>query len=97
MLKLYAPGNDSQARKTLIDGFEILRVRMETEAKLTEVDPDDFGGYVPAPLIMNPSIAMLDKFIERSMGGRRDGLTIKWIIGNETFVFDPWTGELKNA
>jgi hypothetical protein len=94
MLKIYAPGNESQARKTLIDGFEIVRTRIETESKINEIDPDKFGGYVPAPFKINASVVTLDRFIERSMGGQRDGLTIRWTIGDTTWAFDPWTGAL---
>jgi len=94
MLKTFLPNSESQARKTMMDAFDLLSARMETEKGLEEIDPEDFGGYIPAPLTMSPSIVSLDRFIERSMGGSRDGLTITWSIHGDTWVFDPYTGAL---
>jgi len=94
MLKVFAPGSDSQARKTLMDGFEILKTRAEVEESLDQIDDNEFGGYVPAPLSMNTSIVTLDQFIQRGMGGERDNLKIKWVLNGVTWVFDPWTGDL---
>lgn len=95
MLTNFLPGSDSQARKTLIDSFEIVRTRIEANAKLKEIDPDDFGGYEPAQLKIQESFPSLDNFIRRRMGGEREGLRIKWTLKGIAYFFDPWTGELK--
>jgi hypothetical protein len=94
MLKIFMPESDSQARKTLMDGFEILRARVEAEKSLEEINKEEFGGYIPAPLSMKTPIVSLEHFIQRSMGGERDGLQIKWVLNGVTWVFDPWTGNL---
>lgn len=94
MLKTYMPGSDAHARKTLMDGFEAIRHKKEAEDSLQEIDPEDFGGYMPAPLTINAAISTLDNFIRKRMGGERKDLTIKWGIGGSGWVFDPWTGTL---
>ena len=95
MLLNFMPGSDSQARKTLMDSFEIIRARREANDKLQEIDPYDFGGYQPAQLHIKDTLPSLDTFIRTRMGGERDGLSIKWVLGGVTYLFDPWTGELK--
>lgn len=95
LLVSFMPEDNGQARKTLIDSFNVVRARTEASQKLQKIDPDDFGGYEPAPLKIYESFPSLDSFIRKRMGGERDGLRIKWILNGVTFYFDPWTGELK--
>lgn len=97
MLKTYMPGSEAHARKTLMDGFEAIRHKMEAEESIQEIDPEDFGGYLPAPLTINAAISTLDNFIKKRLGGEREGLTIKWRIGDSGWVFDPWTGTLSRS
>ena len=94
LLTLYMPGSDAQVRKTMMEGFETIKSKVEAEKKLKDIDKAEFGGFVPAPLTITPSIITLDKFIERSMGGKREGLVIKWDLQNVVWVFNPWTGDL---
>jgi hypothetical protein len=94
LLKTYLPGSDAHARKTLMDGFEAIRHKKEAEASIKDIDPKDFGGYIPAPLTINAAISTLDNFIRKRMGGERKDLIIEWRIGESVLVFDPWTGDL---
>jgi hypothetical protein len=80
-----------------MEGFEILRTKAETKERIEAVDPDEYGGFVPAPLVVSDIMVTLDNFIQRSMGGERVGLTIQWVIGGVTWIFDPWTGELRQG
>ncbi len=95
MLQGYQPGVESQARKTLLDSLELIKARIDSKEHIKKVDEKDFGGYKPAPLIINESIPGLDVFIRDRMGGRREGTSIFWIIDEVKWVFNPWNGELK--
>jgi len=94
MLKTYMPGSDAHVRKTMMDGFEAIRLKKEVEESLEEIDQDSFGGYIPAPLTINAAISTLDNFIRKRMGGERKNLVIEWHIRGVKWVFDPWTGNL---
>jgi len=94
LLANFMPDSDAHVRQVLMDGFEIVRNRIEANKMVEDIDEEDFGGYNPAPLIINENLETLDRFIHRRMGGKREGLTIKWTIGDRAWVFDPWTGEL---
>ncbi len=90
---------DSTARKTLADGFNLLKNRFEIKQRLKNNRPDieDFGGYIPAPLMLSETISTLDNFIEKQMGGHRNGLMIEWIIGGVKWMYDPVGGILSNS
>jgi hypothetical protein len=96
MLNNFLPGSEAHVRKVLMENFETIKAKVETREKIEEVDPDEYGGFVPAPLVVSDALVTLDNFIVRSMGGERVGLTIQWVVGGVTWVFDPWTGELRN-
>ena len=78
-----------------MDGFTMLKIKKEVREKIEDVDIEDYGGYEPAPLLVSDNMVTLDTFIRRSMGGKRVGLTIYWVINQATWVFDPWTGSLE--
>lgn len=62
--------------------------------KTKNIDYENFGIYVPAPLTINDSIPSLDRFIEKRMGGKRVGVKIQWQLNGMVWSFDPWTGNL---
>jgi len=95
MLQRYQPGVESQARKTLLDSFNLIKTRIDSKEHIKNVDEDAFGGYKPAPLVVNDSIPGLDIFIRDKMGGRREGTSIVWMVDDVKWVFNPWNGELK--
>jgi hypothetical protein len=68
---------------------------MEANEKLQEIDEEEFGGYPPAPMVIQETFATLDNFIRKRMGGERVGLRIRWILNGEHWFFDPWSGELQ--
>ena len=94
VLKSFDPALDSHARKTLLEGFEKIRQRMEANKKLESVSEGDFGGFKPAPLVINQDFYSLDNFIRKRMGGERDGLLIKWQFQGKVWTYHPWTGSL---
>ncbi len=82
--KLVAKTNMSN-RGMLMEGFDIIRARLEAKEKYGE-------GMVP---VFNTEGRMwLDDLIARRLGGVRDGLRVKWDIGQVSYFFDPYDGRL---
>lgn len=94
MLKNFDPSLDSQVRKTLIEGFEKVRNRIEANDKIKSMPTEYFGRFKPAKLQINNELYSLDNFIRKRMGGERDGLVIKWHLQGQVYTYYPWTGEL---
>jgi hypothetical protein len=79
-------GSDGQARKLLVEGFELIQKRREYNAVLKEergidLDVDSMRGWV-------------DNMIERQLGGRRHGDKIKWSTKDGEIMFDPISGDI---
>lgn len=91
-------GGDSTVRQALIEGFEMIRNHQIChEAQLTAHEsPEDFGGYLPAR-VPDPEdqITWLDSFVNRRLGGRREGLFVVWELAEGKYQMDPWTCEIK--
>lgn len=85
-------------RRTLLDGFEMVkrRLQLDIELKARRVDEELYGGFLPpkAPSAAG-NITWLDSFIERRLGGKRDGLTIIWELSEGKYRMDPWSCKLE--
>lgn len=68
------------------EGFEMLRKRHEV---LGKVDTRD-----GLSLSTIDNHTWLDDLIERRLGGKRDGLSIVWVLDNSEYRYDPFTGKL---
>ena len=81
----------SMTRRTLLEGFEMLKRRQQTLDSL-EVDEDAYGGFPPAPLSdPNEQVTWVDRFIMNRLGGVREGLFIVWEISEGKYRLDPWS------
>jgi hypothetical protein len=93
-------GGQSTVRQTLIDGFTMVKNHLEyhNASLASQSAVEDFGGFPPA-VAPNPSEHMtwLDTFIDRNMGGRREGLHIVWNIPEGKFRYDPWSSKLEKV
>lgn len=93
-------GGQSTVRQTLLDGFEMIKNHLEyhNASLASRSKIEDFGGFPPA-LAPNPNDHMtwLDTFIDRNMGGRREGLTIVWTLPEGKFRLDPWSCKLEKV
>lgn len=91
-------GGQSTLRQTLLDGFEMVKNHTDYyNASLAgQTELEEYGGYPPA-VAPNPDEHMtwLDFFIDRQMGGRREGLTIVWELPEGKFRLDPWSCKLE--
>ena len=77
---------DCDYKKLLSEGFEIIRKRVEAAGRAHasgQASPINITGRM-----------WLDDLIERRLGGKRDGLRVKWVIKDTTYYFDPFTGKL---
>lgn len=84
-------GGHSMARRTLLEGFEMLKRRQETLSSL-QTNEDYYDGFVPAPLAdPNEHVTWVDRFIINRLGGRREGLYIVWEIPEGKYRLDPWS------
>jgi hypothetical protein len=89
-------GDQSMTRKTLLEGFDMLKKRQETLQAMGKIDLDDFGGFYPASLRdITDQITWVDRFITNRLGGRREGLLVVWEIPEGKYQMDPWTCKLE--
>lgn len=76
-------------REMLIEGFNIVKTRIEIMEKCKEkaegsgIQPIQIDGHM-----------WLDDLITRRLGGKRDGLRIRWDLQEGSYFFDPFTGKL---
>ena len=83
--KITVPVHGANSRDLLIEGFTLIRNRMEVFDKVEDgqLSPVDLGGKM-----------WVDDLIKRKMGGVRDGLKVIWELKEGIFKFDPFTGKL---
>ena len=100
MVSIPQSGGQSTLRRTLLDGFEIIKNHKKyRQASLASVEmKEEFGGFQPA-VAPDPDghHTWLDTFIMRNMGGRREGLYIVWDLPEGKFKLDPWTCQLEKV
>lgn len=72
-------------RTLLIKGLTTIRNRMEAIQKFGDVGRKVFNidGH-----------SWVDDLIARRLGGKRDGLRVRWDLSEGTYFFDPFTGKL---
>lgn len=89
-------GGQSMTRKTLLEGFDMLKKRQETLQAMGKVDLDDFGGFYPATLRdITDQITWVDRFVTNRLGGKREGLYVVWELPEGKYQMDPWTCKLE--
>ena len=100
MVTIPQTGGQSTVRRTLLDGFEMLKSAQELyeESLATQTMEEEYGGFLP-PVAPNPADhhTWVDTFIDRNMGGRREGLSIVWELPEGKFKLDPWTCKLEKV
>ncbi len=87
--KKYAVEGESSIdyKKLLMEGFSIVKARTEAAKKIEAIDlkiqPINLEGHM-----------WLDDMIRRRMGGKRDGLRVRWDLEDGTYFFDPFACKL---
>jgi hypothetical protein len=91
MVKPFKPGSGTLHRKAIEEGFEEIK-------KQLCIQNIDYGGdenYKPAKVNLEPQKHWLDKFVEESLGGYRDGLKIKWVLADGSIcTWDPFENKV---
>ena len=93
-------GGQATIRETLLDGFKMVKNHLEyyNASMASQSAIDEYGGFPPA-LAPNPDDhrTWLDTFIDRNMGGHREGLFICWDLPEGKFRLDPWSCKLEKV
>jgi hypothetical protein len=76
----------SSAQEVLTEGFQLIKRRQEAFEKLKN---EGLDSKVPLICDIEKTRFNVDGFIENSLGGKRIGLRIRWVIREGTFEFDP--------
>ncbi len=72
----------------LIKGFEMVKRRIESAERIKNKQIDAM------PIFSTERHLWLDDLIERRLGGRRDGLRIKWELHGVVYFYDPFLKKL---
>lgn len=92
---------DQNSYQILIEGFDLIKTRMEMMHKATQLadatDEDD--ELLPerikwSLLDIDKQYFSIDTFIKNSLGGKRKGLRIRWEVPEGAYEFDPYTKKL---
>ena len=96
-----AKNRDLTTKQILIEGFELVKKRMDLAAKMkeqSEMDdedddllPDRFRWELFDP---DSQVMHVDKLIKQELDGKRKGLRIRWDLEDGIFEWDPFTGKL---
>lgn len=93
-------GGQSILRKTLLEGFEMVKSHHEFHKASLEAHSmeEEYGGYLPA-LAPSPDDhkMWIDKFVNDRLGAKREGLYIIWEIPEGKYKFDPWSCSLEKV
>jgi hypothetical protein len=91
-------GGQSMTRRTLLEGFNMVKRRKETLREISNDEETEYGGWFPAPLLdPDEQVTWLDRFIENRLGGKREDLFITWEVSEGKYRLDPWTGILEKV
>lgn len=76
----------SSAQEVLTEGFQLIKRRLDVFEKLKN---EGLDSRVPLICDIEKTRFNVDTFIENSLGGKRVGLRIRWILREGIFEFDP--------
>ena len=96
-----ADSRDITSKRIMIEGFDLVKVRMELAAKAkeqAEQDEDD-EDLLPERLkwgLFDPDSQYfhVDKLIKQEFDGKRKGLRVRWELEEGNFEYDPYIGKL---
>ena len=96
-----AISRDLTAKQLLVEGFFLVKTRMELAGKMKEAAEleDDDEDLLPERLKwelfdIDSQYFHVDALIRRELGGFRKGLRVRWDIKEGTFEFDPFECKL---
>lgn len=96
-----ARSRDITVRSLLIEGFDLVKQRMELARSAMEIsDQEDEDDLVPEKIRwglfnVDDQYFHVDGLIKKEMGGgKRRGLRVRWELEDGIFEFDPYKAEL---
>lgn len=93
--KISSYSSDISMRSKLLEGFEQVKSQKKVWDNLKNaLDADEYGSNLPSVNIDDFTMPV-DRIIKHRLGGKREGMTVTWILGDKKIVFDPFTKELK--
>lgn len=99
--KVTANSRELSSRQVLLDGFKLVKTRMDlVEKAKNDVDEDeDDDELLPERLKwqlfdVNAQRFHIDRFIEQRLDGKRKGLRIEWSLTEGVFQYDPFENKL---
>lgn len=84
--KVIGQDGGSSAQEVLTEGFQLIKRRQEAFEKLKI---EGLDSKVPLICDIEKTRFNVDTFIENSLGGKRTGLRIRWVLKEGVFEFDP--------
>jgi len=84
--KIIGEDGGSSAQEVLTEGFQLIKRRQEAFEKLKN---EGLDSRVPLICDIEKTRFNVDTFIENSLGGKRIGLRIRWVLKEGIFEFDP--------
>jgi len=80
-------------RGMMIEGFDIVKSRIEAAEKYESGIPL-FGNCEKTKIFNIEGKMWLDDLITRCLGGKRDGLRVRWDLAEGVYFFEPYTGKI---
>lgn len=84
-------------REMIIDGFDVIKkYKSVVDLAVQGVKPIEINGIEMSPpsLISDDPTSWVDALIMRWMGGKREGLRVKWELGEYDYLYDIYQHKL---
>jgi hypothetical protein len=82
-------------RDLLVEGFDQVKEQNKVWNELHDALEDDEYSVTLPRVNINDFHMPVDRLIKIRLGGKRDGLTVVWVINGKKYAFDPYTCEFK--
>ena len=90
-----AVSEDVNRKEALIAGFNEVKKEKERWDTLHNALIEDAYSVTIPNMNIDDMYMSVDQIVKHRLAGKREGLTIIWILGNKKYIFDPYTSELK--
>jgi hypothetical protein len=91
--------HNTSPRAMLIEGLEIVKKRIDFQTASRELyDQIESSHWKSSNLFdmdINKTFFWVDSLIKNRLGGVRYNLCVRWSIKDETYEWDPFTGDLR--
>jgi hypothetical protein len=93
--KVSAYSTNVSVRQKLLEGLDGAKDYEKMWGDIHDaLEDDEFGTSLPQPDIDKFNLPV-DRLIRRRLGGKREGMTVTWDLGDKKVVFDPFEKTLR--